>query len=185
MKKIFMLLIVLVFLSGCTHAISRGVRKEVDKEITFSALIKDPNAYQGKVVLQGGVIVNTINKEEGTLLEIYQTRLDSEGRPTNTDRSEGRFLALYEGYLDSEIYKKGRQVAVAGAVQGEKVQLLGEIEYHYPYLLVKEIHLWKKEEPVVYEPYPWGVWYYDPWGPWGWYHPWWYHRHYHRHHRHH
>ena len=186
MKKIFMFVIVLVFLSGCTHAISRGVRQEVDKEVTFSELIKEPAAYAGRVVLLGGVIVNTINKEEGTLLEVYQTRLDSEGKPTDTDRSEGRFLALYEGYLDSEIYKQGRQVTIAGTVKGAKAQMLGEIEYHYPYLLVKEIHLWKKEEPVAYEPYPWGPWY-DPWYPWGWYSPWWYHRHYyhHRHHRHH
>jgi len=181
MKRIFIIMIVLVFLSGCVHAISRGVREEVDKKVTFSELIKEPAAYQGKVVLLGGVVVKTINKEEGTLLEVYQTWLNSEGRPTDTDRSEGRFLALYEGYLDSQIYKQGRQVTVAGTVQGEKVQLLGEIEYHYPYLIVKEIHLWKEEEPVEYEPYP--LWY-DPWGPW-WYSPWWYHRPYHRYHRHH
>jgi outer membrane lipoprotein len=184
MKRFFMFVIVLVLISGCAHAISRGVRKEVDKEVTFLELIKTPTAYEGKVVLLGGVIVNTINKEEGTLLEVYQTKLDSEERPTDTDRSEGRFLALYEGYLDSEIYKQGRQVTIAGTVQGAKVKPLGEIEYHYPYLLVKEIHLWKEEEPIAYEPYPWGGWY-DPWYPWGWYSPWWYHRHYHRHPRHH
>jgi len=183
MKRFFMFVIVLVFISGCAHAISRGVLKEVDKEVTFSELLKAPTAYEGRVALLGGVIVNTINKEEGTLLEVYQAKLDSEGRPTDTDRSEGRFLALYEGYLDSEIYKQGRQVTIAGTVQGAKVQVLGEIEYRYPYLLVKEIHLWKEEEPVVYEPYPWGGWY-GPWGPWGWYSPRWYHRHYPRHHRH-
>jgi outer membrane lipoprotein len=183
MKKLFVLGMALVFFSGCVHAISRHVLKEVDREITFSALIKDPEAYQGRVVLLGGVIVNTVNKEEGTLLEVYQARLDREGRPTDTDRSEGRFLGLYQGFLDSEIYKQGRQVTVAGTVQGEKVHLLGEIEYRYPYLLIKEIHLWKEEEPVQYESYPWGLWYdpWDPWGPWGFWgwHSWRYPRHYH------
>ncbi|OGP54485.1 MAG: hypothetical protein A2Y65_09260 [Deltaproteobacteria bacterium RBG_13_52_11] len=169
MKRLLIFGMVLVFLSGCAHAISRGVLKEVDREITFSALIKAPNAYQGRVVLLGGIIVTTINKQEGTLLEVYQTRLDREGRPTNTDRSEGRFLALYQGYLDSEIYSKGRKVTIAGTVQGEKVQLLGEIEYRYPYLITKEIHLWEKEKPVQYERYPRDLWYdpWDPWGPWG------------------
>jgi outer membrane lipoprotein len=96
-------------------------------------------------------------------------------------------LALYQGgYLDSEIYAKGRRVTIAGTVQGEKVQMLGEIEYHYPYLIVKEIHLWVERKGVQYEPYyqwglwydpyPWGMWY-DPWGPW-WY-PWGYRGHYH------
>jgi outer membrane lipoprotein len=179
MKKFFVLGMALIFFSGCVHAISRDVLKEADKEITFAALVKEPAAYQGKVVLLGGVIVKTVNKKEGTLLEVYQTKLDSEGRPTDTDRSGGRFLALYQGFLDSEIYKQGRQVAIAGTVQGEKVQPLGEIEYRYPYLLIKEIHLWEEEEPIEFEPRPWGLWY-DPWGPWwrhsrwhSWYSPYW------------
>jgi outer membrane lipoprotein len=167
MKRLLFFGITLVFVSGCVHAVSRDALKEVDREITFSALIKDPTAYQGRVVLLGGVIVKTVNKQEGTLLEVYQTRLDREGRPTDTDRSEGRFLGLYQGFLDSEIYKEGRQVTIAGTVQGEQVQLLGEIEYRYPYLLIKELHLWEEEEPVQYEPYPWDPWY-DPWGPWWW-----------------
>lgn len=187
MKRFLILGIVLVFLAGCVHAVSRGVLKEVDREITFAALIKAPNAYQGKVVMLGGVIVTAINKKEGTLLEVYQTRLDREGRPRDTDRSEGRFLALYQGFLDSEIYKQGREVTIAGTVEGEKVQMLGEVEYHYPYLLVKEIHLWEEEEPVQYEPYPWGPWYdpwypWGPWGSWGWY-SWRYPRYYHHYRR--
>jgi outer membrane lipoprotein len=194
MKKLFILGIVLSLLSGCVHAVSRDVLKEVDRELTFEALIEDPTAYQGRMVLLGGVIVNTVNKQEGTLLEVYQTRLDRERKPTDTDRSGGRFLALYQGFLDSEIYKQGRQVTIAGTVQGEHVQLLGEIEYHYPYLLITELHLWEEEKPVQHEPYPLyplGLWY-DPWYPrgvwgfWGWYplrHP----RHHPRHHhpRHH
>jgi outer membrane lipoprotein len=188
MKRLFIFGIVLSLLSGCVHAISRGVLKEADREITFSALVKEPNAYQGRVVLLGGIIVKTVNKQEGTLLEVYQTRLDREGRPADTDVSEGRFLALYQGFLDNEIYKQGREVTIAGTVQGEEVQLLGEIEYRYPYLLIKEIHLWEKEEPAQYEPYPWGSWYdpWDPWGPWGFWgwHSWRYPRHYPRHYHH-
>jgi outer membrane lipoprotein len=182
MKRLAVFGMILVLVSGCVNVISRGVLHEVDREITFSALMKSPNAYQGRVALLGGIIVNTINKQEGTLLEVYQTRLDR-GRPVDTDRSEGRFLALYQGYLDSEIYKQGRKVTLAGTVQGEKVQQLGEIEYHYPYLIIKEIYLWQEEPPVRYEPDPWDdSW--DLWGwGWGWYypgrHPW------HDRHRHH
>jgi outer membrane lipoprotein len=184
MKRLVIFGMALIFVSGCINAISRGVLQEVDSEITFSSLLKAPNAYQGKVALLGGVIVNTINKQEGTLLEVYQTRLDR-GRPVGTDSSEGRFLALYQGYLDSEIYKQGRKVTIAGTVQGEKVQQLGEIEYHYPYLIIKEIHLWGEEIPVQYEPYPWDSWDDDLWGPWG-FGGWYPLRHSgHDHHRHH
>jgi outer membrane lipoprotein len=191
MKRVVTLVMVVGLLSGCVHAVSRSVLKEVDRKITFSALLKAPSAYQGKVVLLGGIIVQTLNKEQGTLLEVYDTALNREGKPVNIDISEGRFLALYQGFLDSEIYKQGRKVTIAGTVQGEKVQQLGETQYRYPYLIVKEIHLWKEEEPVDYyryDVYPWGPWY-DPWYPWGpWWYPWGYRGYYHyhpRHHRHH
>jgi outer membrane lipoprotein len=146
MKRFFILVMVLGLLSGCAHVISRGALKQVDAKITFAALLKDPNAYAGKVVLLGGVIVETVNKQEGTLLEVYETALDQEGKPVNTDVSEGRFLALYPGFLDSVIYRSGRRVTLTGIVVGARAQQLGEIQYRYPYLLVKELHLLKEEE---------------------------------------
>jgi outer membrane lipoprotein len=173
MKRFFILVMVLGLLTGCTHVISRASLKQVDTNVTFSALLKDPHAYVGKVVLLGGVIVDAINKKEGTELEICQTELDQEGKPVNTDRSKGRFLALYPGFLDNMIYRMGREVTLTGTVVGGKIQPLGEIQYVYPYLFVKELHLFKQEEYVSYDPYDvylWGGWWY-PWGPWG-YYPW-------------
>jgi outer membrane lipoprotein len=132
-------------------------------------LHKAPGAHKGKVVLFGGVVVKAVNKDKGTLLEIYQTKIDREGRPIDLDRSGGRFLAFYRGFLDSEIYCKGRKVTIAGAVEGEKIGKLGELDYRYPYLVIKAIHLWRKERSYVYRPYPWGFrdpWWGDPWHPW-------------------
>ena len=65
-------------------------------------------------------------------------------------------------------------MTLAGIVQGDKVMKLGESDYRYPYVFIKEIHLWKEEKPTRIEPYPWGFW--DPWWyPWyPWPHP--YHR---------
>jgi outer membrane lipoprotein len=104
-------------------------------------------------------------KKEGTLLEVYQTGTNSRGEPINLDVSGGRFLALYKGLLEKEIYRKGRRVTIAGTVQGERLLKLGQMDYRYPYIIIKDIHLWEKEEPIRYEPYPWA-----PWGPW--WHPW-------------
>ena len=155
-----------VCLSGCAHVITKDLLQEVNTEITFGELQKAPQAYQGKMVLLGGVVVKTVNRKDGTLLEVYQAQIDSMGRPINLDISGGRFLAHYKGLLESEIYHKGRKVTIAGIVQGEQVMRLGEIDYHYPFLIIKDIHLWKKEQPRSYEPYPWGFW--DPW----WRNPW-------------
>lgn len=165
--------------SGCAHVISKDILQEVNTEITFAELRKTPQAYLGKVVLLGGVIVKTVNKKDGTLLEVYQTEIDRRGRPIQLDISGGRFLAHYKGLLESEIYRKGREVTIAGMVQGEQIMRLGEVDYHYPYLIGKDIYLWKEEQPPKYEPYPWGFW--DPWWshPWHpWYDPSWRYRYY-------
>jgi len=174
--RLIFLAAVLVFLSGCAHVIPKDILQEVNKEITFAELHRTPQAYQGKVVLLGGVIVQTVIKEDRTLLEVYQTGIDRRGRPVKLDVSGGRFLARYEGFLDSEIYRKGRKVTIAGVVQGEEIMRLGEVDYHYPYLVVKEIHLWEEEQPVPYAPYPWYFW--DPWWyPWyPWHDPYWRYR---------
>jgi len=167
------LIISLMVGSGCAHVISERVLDEVNRNISFERLIKDPNSYQGQTVLLGGVIVKATHDPAGTLLEIYQTDIDWEKRPVDIDVSGGRFLALYQGFLDSEIYKKGRKVTLAAVVAGQRTLKLGEIDYSYPFLLIKEIHLWKKEPKPVCDPYlwyPWGMW--GMWGPWGpWYYP--------------
>ena len=164
-KSISTVLLVLA-LTGCAHTISKGVLEEVDKSVSFEKLINDPEQYQGKMVLLGGVIIKTENKQDGTLIEVYQTELDYYGKPINTDVSKGRFLALYNEFLDSEIYSKGREVTIAGIVKGQKVIKLGEIDYSYPYLVAQEVHLWKEEQPRKYSPY-----HLDPLYPFWWY-PW-------------
>ena len=170
--RLTFLLVAVVFVFGCIHVISKEVREKVTSEITFAALKKNPQAYREKVVLLGGVIVKTVNKKDGTLLEVYQTKIDQRGKPMQLDVSEGRFLALFKGFLDSEIYKKGRKVTIVGVIQGEEMIRIGEIDYQCPSLLIKDLHLWKKEQPLSYEPYPWGPWYplWYPWQPWNPYH---------------
>ena len=168
MRKLLLLFVCLSLFTGCAHVISRNVLDQVDRQVTFADVQKNPSHYKGIVVLLGGVIVGTTVEKNGTLLEIYQTALDRNGEPVELDRSEGRFLAYYDGFLDSEIWRKGRRVTVAGTVEGEETRKLGNMEYRYPYLKIKEIHLWEKEPPYLYEQYPWGPW--GPYGPWG---PWW------------
>jgi len=172
--RLFILIIIssAILWGGCAHVISKDVLKEVNQDIAFTRLLKDPVSYRGQTVLLGGVIVEATQNPEGTLLEVYQTDMDYEKKPINTDVSEGRFLALYNGFLDNEIYSKGRKITVAGVVTGVRTMKLGEIDYHYPFLLIREIHLWEKEQRKPYDPYfmyPWGMW--GPWGPW--YYPYW------------
>ena len=148
-------------LIGCASVISKQLREQVAKELTLSVVLKDPDAYKGKTVLWCGVIISSVNLKEGTIIEVLQKPPDMQGKPKDVDESEGRFLALYPGYLDVAIYNGGRKVTVAGEVQGKKIQRLGEIDYTYPLISAKEIHLWPAaKEDRVYYPYPY---YHYPW----------------------
>jgi len=152
--------------SGCMRAISKELRAQVEAEINIDRARKDYKSYEGKMVIWGGVVVKAENLKEGTLLEVVQKPLNSEERPRDVDQSEGRFLALYKGYLDVAIYAEGREVTVAGRLTGIKEKLLGEIDYTYPVVTAQEVYLWPPRREI--EPYGYPHWYYYPY--W-WYYP--------------
>lgn len=160
-------------LCSCAPAISPELRREIREEISLSLMKGDPGAHQGKSVLWGGKIIKAENKKEGTLIEVLELPLDRSRRPKNVDSSEGRFLALYPEYLDTAIYRPGREVTVIGEVEGTKILPLGEINYTYPLIRAEKIHLWEKraESIRVFHEYPFYPYWYGY--PYGWGHPYW------------
>jgi outer membrane lipoprotein len=146
--KRYLLILVVTSLLGCAHVISQELRERADKELSFAALLKDPDRYVGRFVIFGGIIASTANTEVGTYIEVVQKALDFRGRPENTDVSGGRFLILSERYLDSAIYSQGTEVTVAGEVIGKRVRPLGEIQYAYPLIKSSEIHLFTQRSGI-------------------------------------
>ncbi len=173
-----MLAVILFFFTGCAPVISKGLRDQAANGPTFSEVLRDPDAYPGRVVIWGGVIIQSENLKEGTLIRVLQKPTDYTGEPWNTDRSGGRFLALYKGFLDVEVFSKGRELTVAGTIMGKRALPLGEISYTYPLVEVKEIHLWQERRKEYVPPPPY--WHFPPYGPWWWHDP---YRHPHRYRR--
>ncbi len=152
-----------ILFQGCLP-ISRQLRSEVDKTLTFQQVFQNPEAYKGKIVIWGGEVVETINQKDGTtLIVVLQRPLDWTEEPT-FKRSEGRFIVLVSGYVDPYIFRRGRRITVAGEIQGRKVMRLGDLEYPYPLLQNKQIYLWGEYYyyPAPY-PYP-----YYPYYPYWW-----------------
>jgi outer membrane lipoprotein len=163
------LLFLLVFLfSGCAHVISRDLRAKSDPSLTLAQVHQNPEASKGKWVVWGGEIIETVNqKDETTLIEVFQSPLDWMGEPKNTTYSEGRFLVLTDNYLDPYVFREGKKITVAGEITGEKTKLLGEMEYRYPLLLGKQLYLWPEYYSRLYPYYYYGPrWVYPSWG-WG------------------
>jgi len=170
---------IVLFMAGLMIScspLSRQIMSQVDETLTFQVVEKDPDRYVGKTVLWGGVIAEIANRQNETDLNVRQAELDIEKKPKNLDRSAGRFIVRYAGFLDPAIYQPGREITVAGELAGKEVLPLEKIQYPYPVILAKEIHLWERLQPM--RPYYPSYW--DPfWGPYGypyrWYRPydWW------------
>ncbi len=144
-------------LVGCAHPISETLRQNVDPNLTFSQIFQSPDAFIGKTVLLGGEIVETRNYPNFVEIEVVQKPLDLAGYPESRDVSGGRFVFQKPGYLESEIFAKGRKIVGAGVVKGTQVKALGNITYRYPVIEVAELHLWQDLTPDYYYYYP-----YDP-----------------------
>jgi len=136
-----------LLLTGCAPVISREVLREVDKDVSFEQLLKNPEAYSERTLLLGGNIIEAQNFTDKTLIFVLQRSLGFRGRPAEGDVSKGRFIISVPGFLDPAIYRHGRKITVAGRVMGKEVRPLGEIEYTYPVIEKKELYLWPEESP--------------------------------------
>ena len=162
----------LVTLAGCTAAISKPLRDQADETIGVRAVRENPRPYVGETLIWGGDIIEITPFAEVTRVKVLQKPLDYRLEPRSVDVSEGRFLSVYEGFLDPEIFSPGRRVTVAGELTGIESLPLGETQYAYPVLKVREIHLWPpRPDPAVDDYYRWYPYHY-PFRPWG-YHPYW------------
>jgi outer membrane lipoprotein len=161
--SLLLIFLLFILLPGCAPVISKNLRAQADLSLTFQQVFQNPEAYKGKIVIWGGEIIETINqRDKTTLIEVLERPLDWTEEPKITKRSRGRFLVLAEGYLDPYIFRRGRELTVAGEILGEKSKLLAEMEYRYPLLLSKQIYLWGMHYYYHYPP-P-----YYPYYPGGW-----------------
>ena len=153
--------------SGCaTQPIAQQYRQEAQAEnLTFTLVLKNPQAYVGDVVLWGGAILETQNTSTGTDLVVLQIPLSREERPEGARYSKGRFIVRSSRFLDPRIFTKNKRITMAGVVAGEETRPLGAASYSYPVVSARQIYLWKR--PPRYA-YPYG----DGWGPSYWW-PYW------------
>ncbi|GJL79888.1 MAG: hypothetical protein NPINA01_28770 [Nitrospinaceae bacterium] len=151
------------------------MRESLDPLVSASGLFESPDNYVGKKVMLGGDIVETRNFPDKSEIEVVQKEIDSTGNVSGKDSTLGRFIFLRPGYLESEIYFKGRQIIGAGRVVGSQMGKIGDREYRFPVIEAEELRL-----AELYNQYPY---YYDPYYPsyyYPFYHPF-YNHHHHRH----
>jgi outer membrane lipoprotein len=151
-----------VWLQGCT-VISPNMMAEAVRDVRFPQLSMDAETYRGQTVILGGHVIEVRNEARQTVIIVLQTPLGSGQEPLPPDQSEGRFMLQHEGFLDPEVFAKGRTITVAGKVNGVIREAIDHEPYDYLTLASREIYLWERIEDL----YRYRSYYrspaYDPW----------------------
>jgi outer membrane lipoprotein len=161
LKNFFVcMLLGLGWLGGCASSpvvVPETLKNQVDPGLTFSQILQHPESYQGKMMILGGEVLSAKRHTEGTRLEVLHLPLDNSQQPvvTRTD-SQGRFLATEKAFLDPAMFPANTRVTIVGEVTGTIAAKLDEMDYQYPAVVIKHLHVWK-DPPLAQE---------DNSGPW-------------------
>jgi len=183
----------LLMLSSCAesaHQVHRNwihtdvppeLEKQIDTSVAFTDLQAAPENYVGRVLKLSGVVIRARRLKDQTEIEVLHLPTDEGGPPTAERlRSEGRFLAVREAFLDPATIPPGTPISVIGVVKGATTRPLDESEYTYPVLEIQHLVSWRATPshqsgggaaayygsyyspfygwgPYGYYPYPWGL----------------------------
>lgn len=174
LPRISLFLIMLALLGACASKPPAAISKIPPENPSLTRVRMNIDGFMGTEVRWGGVITKVENKAKRTWIEIVRQQLADNGRPRTNDRSDGRFIASFEGFIDPLVYEVGRPLTVVGTIEGKTERSIGEYDYLFPIVAVEGSYLWKAESKIrdpYYYPPPY--WYYDL----RFHYPWPYYRH--------
>ena len=135
-----------ILLVGCSsqRIVPESMEPLVDRTVSFQDVLASPVSYMGRVFVLGGEVLNAKRLRDGTQIELLQLPLDDGEAPSHDrQQSQGRFLALQQEFLDPATMVAGTRVTIVGEVSGSKTDHLDDVEYRYPTLIVKHLHVWR------------------------------------------
>lgn len=113
---------------------------------TPAQVAQTPERYSGNELVWGGRIVHVSNLADHSEIEVLAYPLDSSQRPRANDSGSGRFIAVLHGYVEPLDYPSGALMTVDGKLNGTRAGKVGEADYLFPLVDVKQSHVWTPEE---------------------------------------
>lgn len=136
--------------SGCMsgpQVVPEVFKAKIDSTVTFPKVLEEPTVHQGAMVLLGGEVLTAKRLKDGTRLEILQLPLDGSEEPVlDRTASQGRFFALESSFLDPATLAPNTRVTLVGEITGATRANLDEMEYRYPTVTIKHLHVWPELE---------------------------------------
>ena len=162
-----------LFMAGCSgvQVVPKDMENKVNRDISFVQLLENPFPYKGQIMVVGGKVLSAKRLKDGTQIEVLQLPLDRNMKPGGSlQKSQGRFIALQEEFLDPATLPSGTRVTVVGEVSGMVTLPLDETTYDFPTLVIKRLTVWPPISTYrVLCPYPYGYPYWGHYGgPYGW-----------------
>lgn len=145
MLRYLILSSMLLILAACATG-PKFPESEVNREVRPDVIAATPESAKGTKILWGGVIASNKNLADATQLEIIAYPLASSNQSPQTGKaSEGRFLIVSPGYLESVDYAVGRRITVTGILQDSVSGRIGETPYQYPVVVPDDVYLWPRD----------------------------------------
>ena len=171
----YCLLLSILLVSACSSHIPPEIRQPLENAPSVAEVREAADQYLAKNIRWGGVIINTENRQASSWVTLLAFPLNDYGEPVTDKPSHGRFIAIFDQFLEPTLYSKDREMTVIGKLLRIETRKVGEFPYPYPIVQVEQFYLWPPEpEPSAldYPPFWWHDPFYDPYYP---YHPHYYH----------
>jgi len=167
MIRRLLLLSTLLFMTACASVPMAIQGDNYQMGLTPQMVSSAPESHIRKPVRWGGIIVEVVNNEQETWVEILAMPLSDSAKPYGErNASLGRFIAKTNEFLDPEIFLKGLKITVTGTVSDTIQGKVGERDYVYATVDVQSQYLWPRVNVYRTQYITPGFWFYG-------YHPHW------------
>ena len=121
------------------------------QQTKFKPLMQQIDSRIGETVTLGGYMLDTRRAGIQTHIIVLQAPLGLRGRPQSEDKSQGRFMVVYQGLLDPNEVGSRRKLTVIGKVLGTAQEKIANCPN--PCLIIESsnLHVWP-----LYEEQFWG-----------------------------
>jgi hypothetical protein len=118
-----------ILVVGCAQpykaTLSPDLANQINDSLSFSQIKELPDEHKGKLVILGGQILSAKRLQHSTELIILQLPLIQHQEPTTElTRSEGRYIAYQQEFLDPATVPPGTRITLVGELSGSVTQNL-------------------------------------------------------------
>jgi len=143
-SKTYLIAFAALFLSGCATT-AHQLPAPAGGTVGVQQVRVDAQANVNKSVRWGGMIVDVENTNGESRVEIVAQPLLRDGQPDFRQASEGRFIAVFDQFLEPNDYKTSSQITVLGVITGTETGEIGQADYEYPVVGVTDHQLWRTD----------------------------------------